>query len=276
MRHHHRVLAVFLAVCLLGPLTAARAQQQEWFVPTQGQKAAPARPAARPAATQPAPAPQGGINPEGIPSDSEPVSPQQLQAVLPPAPEVPPIQRGALPPAAVIGVISVPNVIRSSTAAQAVDKELGSRMQKLNEDVQKERTTLRDMRQAAGNDQSKIQKVQERASEADSKFAKRQRIINEAREYAGAQIERTLLVVVRNVAASRGMNLVLHGPQVALNIPEFDITQEVVTELNQVLPSVSLPPDGVSVLDMKPTAATTPATTPAAAPAVPASAAKKP
>jgi hypothetical protein len=48
----------------------------------------------------------------------------------------------------------------------------------------------------------------------------------------------------------------------------------VISELNKILPSVSVPPDGVSVLDLKPqaTAAT------AAAPATPAKAApaKKP
>jgi hypothetical protein len=61
---------------------------------------------------------------------------------------------------------------------------------------------------------------------------------------------------------------------VALNIPEFDITQQVVTELNKVEPSVSLPPDGVSVLDLKPTAAAKPAATPAATPAASPTAAK--
>ncbi len=42
------------------------------------------------------------------------------------------------------------------------------------------------------------------------------------------------------------MNIVLHGPQTALYLPEFDITPEVVAELNKVLPSVTIPPDGVS------------------------------
>lgn len=278
MLHHRLLLTVAAAAILLAP-PAAQAQQapqqsQDWFVPGQGQKAPAARPASRPAAASTA-APAS--NAEGVPADSEaaPVSPQQLQVVLPPPPEVPPIPRGNLPPAAVIGVISVPDVMRGSTAYQAVDKELGQRRQKLNEDAQKEQTTLRDLGQALANERARMtadqirnkeRELQDRIADSRRKFADRNRIIQEAGQYALAQIERTLRIVVQQVAGSRGMNLVLHGPQVALNIPEFDITQEVVTELNKVLPSVSLPPDGVSVLDLKPTAgAAKPAATPAAA-----------
>jgi hypothetical protein len=68
------------------------------------------------------------------------------------------------------------------------------------------------------------------------------------------------------------MNIILHGPETALYLPEFDITPQVVAELNKVQPAVKLPPDGVSVLDLKPQAAApaaTPAATPVAAPAKP-------
>ena len=42
------------------------------------------------------------------------------------------------------------------------------------------------------------------------------------------------------------MNLVLHRAQVALNVNEFDITEQVAEQLNKILPSVLIPPDGVS------------------------------
>jgi Skp family chaperone for outer membrane proteins len=196
-------------------------------------------------------------------------------------PEVTPIPKGKSPPAAILGIISVPDVMRNSTAYQAVDKELAVRRQKLNEDAQHEQTTLRDLGQALQNDRGKLSADQVRAKErelqdriADSrrKFAERNRIIQEAGRYALAQIERTLRVVVQEVALSHGMNIILHGPETALYLPEFDITPQVVAELNKVQPAVKLPPDGVSVLDLKPQAAApaaTPAATPVAAPAKP-------
>lgn len=276
------VLAAILAVGLFVPYLSAQAQQsQDWFVPNQARPAAPARPAARPAAATTAPAAaEPGPDTGGVP----PLTPQQLQAVLPPPPEIPPLPRGSLPPAAVIGVISVPDVMRNSTAYQAVDKELGQRRQKLNEDAQKEQTMLRDLGQTLANDRAKMsaeqirakeRELQDRIAAARRKFADRNQIIQEAGEYAVAQIERTLRVVVQDVAASRGMNLVLHGPQVALNIPDFDITREVTAELNKVQPSVSIPPDGVSVRDLKPTAAPAAATPPAQGAVKPAAPAKR-
>ena len=54
-----------------------------------------------------------------------------------------------------------------------------------------------------------------------------------------------LIAVIRQVAQSRGMNLVLHRAQVALNMNAFDISDEVTKELNIVLPAVTVPPDSV-------------------------------
>ncbi len=283
-----------IAVVLLAPLTAGPAQQapapnQDYFIPGQSRPAAPARPAARPAGTSaaaPAPTLPGA---EGVPAEADTTTgatPQQVEVALPPPPTVPPLPKTNSPPAAIMGIISVPDVMRGSTAYLAVDKQLAVRRQKLNEDAQKEQTTLRDLGQALTNDRGKMtaeqirtkeRELQDRVAESRRKFAERNRIIQEAGQYALAQIERTLRDVVQQVAIAHGMNLVLHGPQSALYLPEFDITPQVIVELNKVLPSVSIPPDGVSVLDLKPQAAA-PAATPAAAPATPTKAApaKKP
>jgi hypothetical protein len=74
-----------------------------------------------------------------------------------------------------------------------------------------------------------------------------------------------LIAVIREVAESRGMNLVLHRAQVALNVNEFDITQAVVDQLNKVLPTVVLPPDGVSAAAFAPAQAAAPSAAPPAA-----------
>lgn len=274
---HHPRLAVtsVVAAFLFAPLATVRAQQAPaqnpgWFVPGQSHPAPAARPAARPAAAH---APASGAE-DGAPAEAESpgISPQQIQVALPPPPEVPPIAKGSSPPAAIIGIISVPDVMHNSTAYLAVDKELGVRRQKLNEDAQHEQTTLRDLGQTLAGDRGKMtadqirtkeRELQDRIAESRRKFAERNRIIQEAGQYALAQIERTLRTVVQEVALSHGMNIILHGPQTALYLPEFDITPQVVAELNKVQPAVTLPPDGVSVADLKP-----PAAVPAPAPAV--------
>jgi hypothetical protein len=96
-----------------------------------------------------------------------------------------------------------------------------------------------------------------------------------------AQIERSLVAVIRQIAESRGMNLVLHRAQVALNVAEFDITDQVTEELNKLLPSVTIPPDGVAPPRLSASATPAPgtggeATAPAVTPAPPASASAAP
>jgi Skp family chaperone for outer membrane proteins len=271
------------------------AQNQDWFVPGQAHPGVPAtprpvRPAPRPAASAPQPTPVPGAEAQ----DEAPPPPLQVQ--LPPSPPLPPLEKGTPPPSAVMGVLDVPQVLHASTAYQQVEKLIGARRQKLNEDAQTEQTAWRDMQQqlaaqrtslSAEQIRAREKELQDRITEAQRKFRDRNRIIQEAGQYALAQIDRALNQVVQQVALGRGMNLVLHRAQVALNMPDFDISDQVASQLNKMLPGVVIPPDGVSVSALQPaapaaatpTAAATPAPAPAAetapAPAAPAEAAKK-
>ena len=92
---------------------------------------------------------------------------EQIQVPLPPAPAVADVPRGALPPAAVIGVLGVPHVLRASLAYQAADKIITERRQKMNDDAQKEQVKLRDMGQELATDRAKMTAEQVRAKEKD-------------------------------------------------------------------------------------------------------------
>jgi Skp family chaperone for outer membrane proteins len=241
----------------------AQSQGQNWFIPNQphpvperrGPAHAPAQTSQPPPLAEPTPAPDEAAS--GVP-------PEQIQVQLPPAPPVPDVPHGMLPPASVIGVLSVPDVLRASVAYQAADKAIGERRQKLNEDAQQEQTKLRDMGQALAADRTKLTpeqirlketELQDRITESRRSFTERNRIIQEQGQYALLQIQRTLSEVVQKVAISRGMNLVLQRAEVAVNIPEFDITPQVTELLNKVLPSVLIPAEGVSPVSTKPVAA---------------------
>ena len=50
---------------------------------------------------------------------------------------------------------------------------------------------------------------------------------------------------MQRVAESHGINMVLHHSSVVLNTPQFDITPECVAQLNKLLPTVQIPPEGV-------------------------------
>lgn len=251
--------------------TGALAQQQPgWFVPPAGgggaggaapRPAQPAPPRTAAPRQQPRPAapplvqvaPPGG-DAGGLTGANQPDAPP-LQVQLPPMPDLPAIPRGPTPPAAVVGVLGIPDIMRAASAAQQVEKTIGERREKLTQDVQKEQAAWRELQQALVSQRgsmnpdqirAKEKELQDRVTNAQRSFRDRNRFMQEAAQVGLAQIERTLIGVIRQVAESRGMNLVLHRAQVALNVNEFDITEPVVEQMNKVLPSVQLPPEGVS------------------------------
>ncbi len=274
------------AVVSVSVLPAVAQQGQQWFMPNQPRPAAPARPAPRQAPRQEPQATAPGLMTEGGVAGAE-AQPQQVEVQLPPPPDVPPLPKGPTPPAAIVGVLSVADVMRASTAFQQADKEFIARRQKLNEDAQKEQVALRDLGQALGNERSKLspeqirtreKELQDRIAESRRVFGERNRIIQEASQYVMAQIDRAVEMVTQQVAISRGINLVLNRAQILGVTNEFDMTPAVVEDLNKVLSTVVIPPDGVSPVAMQQKEGATPATAQTGAPpsAQPASAPPKP
>ena len=257
---HPPAAATLLAAVLSLPLAGAAQAQSTgsgWFVP-KSQSAAPApagagrhRAAAPPPMLDPA-ADQGGAGQDQA-QGQPPQGPQVAPVLpLPPIPALPDLPKGIAPPTSVVGVLSVQDVMRQSTAAQQVERILGARRDKLNQDAQKEQQSWRDLQQQILNSkaspdqlQSRKLALQQRVVQAQRDFRSRNRILQESAQVSLGQVERELVQVIRQVASARGMNLVLHREQVALNINDFDITVQVANQLNSALNSVFIPGEGV-------------------------------
>jgi len=181
--------------------------------------------------------------------------PAQAQAALPPVPQLPALPPGNPPPVAVIGVLSVPDVMQHSTAAQGVQAIIHSRQAALQVDAEKARGKIQSEQQAISAQRSKLsdsqletkeQALQNEIAKTQTQFQARNQAIQNSGQAALGQIEATLIAVIRQEAQARGMNLILHREQVALNINAFDITADVATQLNKLLPSVTVPPSVVT------------------------------
>jgi Skp family chaperone for outer membrane proteins len=254
---------LFLTACiatllasLLAPYAAPGAfaqgaqQQQQWFVP--GQQQQQQRPPAqqqRPAAQQQRPAaPQGQV---AGPSE-------------PGAPQLPPIPRSNPPPAAIIGVVGLPEVFEASVAARGVRQTVQERLARLNEDAQREQAAWRDAQQLLATQRSTLtadqlrdreRELQERVTNGQRVLRERNAAIQQSGQRALAEVERTALYVIGQVAESRSLNLVLNRAALILATDEMDITVAVIEQLNRALPAV--------LVEAEPGAA------PAAAPAAP-------
>ncbi len=247
-----------ISATVLFPLSAMAQQQGPgWFVP--GQQRPANSPAPQPNRAAPPPAAPAFANDGIVPTDDQQGPPRQIQLPLPPMPEIPDVAKTAPPPPPVIGILSVPDIMRLSVAYQAAYRELGARDQKLNEDAQKEQVALRELGQALVRDRAKMKpeeirakerEYEERINESRRKFGERKRIIQEAHQYVLAQIDRTLEAVTQKVAVSRGVTLVLNRAQLLGTTIEYDLSPQVAEILNKVQPTVVVPPDGVSPMSM--------------------------
>jgi Skp family chaperone for outer membrane proteins len=227
--------AAFAALLLLG--SAAQAQQQEFFVPRgqqappQGQQQQP-RPAQQPAQQQ--------------------RPPQGQQPAQRAQPNPAPLPPGQPPPAAVIGIVDVPEVQRVSTAFTQVREELERRRARLNDDVQREQGRWREEQQLLAGQRTSLspeqlrareRELQERISDAQRIFRDRNRNLEQAAQGALQEIEQALALTIRQVAASRNVNLMLPRGIIIFNEPAFDLTNEIAQQLNRVLRTVNLPAD---------------------------------
>jgi len=208
-------------------------QNQEWFVPGQGgQRPAQGQPQQppRPAQGQPAPRP----------------APQQ-QAPRPAA-----LPAGSPPPTAVIGIVDIPEIQRLSTAFNQVREEIERRRTRLNDDLQREQNGWREAQQALAVQRTQMnpdqirnreRELQDRITDSQRIFRNRSQAIEQAAQQSLVQIEEGLAGVVRQVAGSRNVNMVIPRPLVIMNDPGFDLTEEVAQQFNRVLRQVNIVPD---------------------------------
>jgi Skp family chaperone for outer membrane proteins len=218
------MIRLVFAALLAFPMVAAAQNQPGWFVPGQPQG-------------------QGQAQRPAQPAQQQRPAQQQAPAPLPP---------GTPPPAALIGVVDVPEIQRVSTAFNQVRQEIERRRTKLNEDVQSEQQRWRDEQQRLGNERGGLSPEQLRTRErtlqdqiTDSQriLRDRARDLEQLAQQALREIEQALAIVIRQVAASRNINLVLPRPLIIYNEPAFDMTEEVAVQLNRMISGVNLPPD---------------------------------
>ncbi len=179
----------------------------------------------------------------------------QAQPKMPPIPQLPALPKASAPPVAVIGVLSVPEVMQKSTAAQGVQQVIQDRRQKLAEEAKKDQAGWQAEQAKIVSERAKLsdadleakeKALQDEIAAAQTSFRARDQAIQNSAQAALGQIESTLIAVIRQVAEAHGMNLVLHREQVALNVNAFDITDEVAAQLNKQVSKVTVPPSVVT------------------------------
>ncbi|MEI6158873.1 MAG: OmpH family outer membrane protein [Roseococcus sp.] len=176
-----------------------------------------------------------------------------------------------------IGIVDIPEIQRLSTAFNQVREEIERRRTRLNDDLQREQNGWREAQQALAVQRTQMtpdqirnreRELQDRITDSQRIFRNRSQAIEQVAQQSLMQIEEVLATIVRQVAASRTVNIVVPRPLVIMNDPGFDLTEEVAQQFNRALRQVTIAPesDGSS----PPPAAPTPAVRPAPAAPAPA------
>jgi Skp family chaperone for outer membrane proteins len=158
-------------------------------------------------------------------------------------------------PAAAIAVVDVDRIGRECTACRAAAAQLQSQETALRtraEALQQQLRTAGTPIQTAVNAlngrqpdaalQARITAFQTQQRNAETELANSQRNLQSTQANVNQQIGARLNTIVGTVAASRGANIAIARDAAIYAATNVDITNEVLAQLNQQLPSVSVTP----------------------------------
>ncbi|MDZ4736384.1 MAG: OmpH family outer membrane protein [Rhodospirillaceae bacterium] len=149
-----------------------------------------------------------------------------------------------------VAVLDLPIILRDSTAAQAVRTQIEQQRQRFQSELAQQEQALQAESQAlesqrgtmtaeaiAQKQQEMSQKVQQLRQQSEL----RRQQLEDAFNAAMDEVRQSVIDILTEIAQARGYTLVLNKSTVLLSANEFDITNEVLTQLNQRLPSTQIP-----------------------------------
>jgi len=156
---------------------------------------------------------------------------------------------------AVVAVVDTDRISRECTACRAATTQLQTQENALRTRAQALQTQLRTTgqpiqtavqalngRQPDAALQQRITAFQTQERTAQQELATSQRNLQSTQAHVNQQIGARLGPIITNVAQARGANVAVDRNATLFAAPALDITNEVLTQLNQQLPSVSVTP----------------------------------
>ena len=155
----------------------------------------------------------------------------------------------------VVAVVDVQRVSAECTACRAANTQLQqqlqqaqTRAQQLQQPLQTEGQALQTAVRALNGKQpdaalqTRITAFQQRENTASQELAGRQRNLQSIQAHVNQQIGARLGPIINSVMQARGATIVVDRVATLAVAPSVDITNDVLTQLNQQLPSVSVTP----------------------------------
>ena len=149
----------------------------------------------------------------------------------------------------VVGILDMQTILKQSKAGKSLDAIKAAKSKTMNTEMGKTEQTLRSNRQKLDQARSSMSQADYEAkrAEIDKQFdALRKTVIAKRKELVqihNAGIEQIFNVldgVIRDIAAKRGITLIINRSFVVMSEQSWDITKEALTGLDAKLPKVKL------------------------------------
>lgn len=149
----------------------------------------------------------------------------------------------------VVGILDMQTILKQSKAGKSLDAIKAAKSKAMNAEMGKTEQTLRSNRQKLDQARSSMSQADYEAkrAEIDKQFdALRKTVIAKRKELVqihNAGIEQIFNVldgVIRDIAAKRGITLIINRSFVVMSEQSWDITKEALTGLDAKLPKVKL------------------------------------
>lgn len=158
-------------------------------------------------------------------------------------------------PAAVVVTVNTDRIARDCTACRAATTQIQSqqtalrtRAQTLEQQLQTEGKPIQDAINALNGRapdsalQQRVTAFQTKQQNAQRELATAERNIQSTQLHVNQQIGTRLRTIISSVATARGANVALDSGATLFAAPAIDVTDTVLAQLNQQLPSVSVTP----------------------------------
>jgi len=152
-------------------------------------------------------------------------------------------------PSAVIAVIDTQQIRRDSLAGkdfsrqvEVIQAEFQTDYNKISEELKKEEQELQNKRAVMTPEafEAARREFAQKYQTAQQNLEEKQRNINLAITKANNELSRALLPIFKRITESRGANILLERGQIVLPAPKLDITSDVISELDKILPSIDV------------------------------------
>ena len=148
-----------------------------------------------------------------------------------------------------IAVIDVQRLLQESTAGQSIESQMEQQRMAFGQDISNREAALRSkeqqlMQQAAILAPEVLaeqrREFEEEVIALQQEVRRRQQGIEQGYAEAIATVRQNVLTILQNIVEQRGIDVVLARSGYLVASRDLDLTEDVLIELNQVLPSVAL------------------------------------